>query len=108
MFCYCSVSERFEKFVLDKRFWINIDLSHAPLPLGILEDMLDRSHIKTKHIRLRGPSPSEHIEGEITHFNKTIKNALNTRCTQLQTLELNGITLDFTKVRFVVFCSAKS
>ncbi|KAM7359367.1 uncharacterized protein ACRADG_009077 isoform 1-T2 [Cochliomyia hominivorax] len=93
-----NVCKRFQKFVLDKRLWENIDLSQEPLPLGILEDMLERSYDKTKSIKLRGPSPSQHIEGEIQHFNKTIRNSLTTSCTKLVTLELYGITLDFNQI----------
>ncbi|XP_065371901.1 uncharacterized protein LOC135963839 [Calliphora vicina] len=93
-----NVCKRFQKFVLDKRLWENIDLSQEPLPLGILEDMLERSHDKTKSIKLRGPSPSQHIEGEIQHFNQTIRNSLTTRCTKLVTLELYGVTLDFNQI----------
>ncbi|KAI8130923.1 hypothetical protein FF38_04983 [Lucilia cuprina] len=93
-----NVCKRFQKFVLDKRLWENIDLSQEPLPLGILEDMLERSHDKTKSIKLRGPSPSQHIEGEIQHFNKTILNSLTTRCTKLVILELYGVTLDFNQI----------
>lgn len=75
-----------------------MDLSQEPLPLGILEDMLERSHDKTKSIKLRGPSPSQHIEGEIQHFNQTIRNSLTTRCTKLVILELYGVTLNFYQV----------
>lgn len=84
--------------MLDKRLWEDINLSQEPLPLGILEDMLERSHEKTRTIKLRGPSPSQHIEGEIQHFNQTIHISLTTRCTKLVTLELYGITLDFNQV----------
>lgn len=95
---YRSVCTRFQKFILDKRLWENIDLSQQPLPLGILEDKLERSHDRTKCIKLRGPSPCQHIEGEIQHFNKTIQSSLTTRCTKLITLELYGVTLDFNQV----------
>ncbi|TMW48778.1 hypothetical protein DOY81_006156 [Sarcophaga bullata] len=98
-----NVSKRFQKFVLDKRLWEDINLSQEPLPLGILEDMLERSHEKTRTIKLRGPSPSQHIEGEIQHFNQTIHISLTTRCTKLVTLELYGITLDINQITFKDF-----
>lgn len=96
-----SVSKRFQKFVLDKRLWEDIDLSQEPLPLGILEDMLERTHEKTRSIKLRGPSPSQHIEGEIQHFNKTLRNSLTSRCTKLLIMELFGVTLDFNQVNIL-------
>ncbi|XP_075147948.1 uncharacterized protein LOC142221944 [Haematobia irritans] len=95
-----NVSKRFQKFVLDKRLWEDIDLSQEPLPIGILEDMLERSHDKTRSIKLRGPSPSQQIEGEIQHFNKTLRKSLTTRCTKLVTMELYGVTLDFNQITF--------
>ncbi|GBP16775.1 hypothetical protein EVAR_68685_1 [Eumeta japonica] len=68
-----NVCKRFQKFILDKRLWENIDLSQQPLPLGILEDKLERSHDKTKCIKLRGPSPCQHIEEKYNILIKPFK-----------------------------------
>lgn len=81
-------------------------MSQEPLPLGILEDMLERSHEKTRSIKLRGPSPSQHLEGEIRHFNKTLRHSLTTRCTKLAVMELFGVTLDFKQVSNNYICTS--
>ncbi|EDV91019.1 uncharacterized protein LOC6568223 [Drosophila grimshawi] len=88
-------SPRFESLLLDHRFWHNIDLSNAPLPLGILEEILGRATDKTHTIKICGPPSSQHVAGEFKQFTCTLTSVFPRVARQLQVLELEGVSLDF-------------
>lgn len=90
-----SCSPRFETLLLDHRFWHNIDLSNAPLPLGILEEILGRASEKTHTIKICGPPSSQHVAGEFKQFTCTLTSVFPKVATQLRVLELQGVSLDF-------------
>ncbi|XP_036323487.1 uncharacterized protein LOC118737224 [Rhagoletis pomonella] len=93
---------RFCTLLMDRRFWQHIDLSQKLLPLGILEDVMERTHKGTTCVKLRGPS-RQYTSTEIQKFNKTLADTFAQRCTQLNILELRGVTVDLRNVRIVHF-----
>ncbi|KAH8310238.1 hypothetical protein KR044_000159, partial [Drosophila immigrans] len=96
-------SPRFESLLLDHRFWHNIDLSNAPLPLGILEEILGRATEKTHTIKICGPPSSQHVAGEFKQFTCTLTSVFPKVATHLQVLELVGVSLDFEYIHISEF-----
>ncbi|XP_064555329.1 uncharacterized protein LOC135440215 isoform X2 [Drosophila montana] len=96
-------SPRFETLLLDHRFWHNIDLSNAPLPLGILEEILGRATEKTHTIKICGPPSSQHVAGEFKQFTCTLTSVFPKVATQLKVLELQGVSLDFEYIHISEF-----
>ncbi|XP_054726818.1 uncharacterized protein LOC129236450 [Anastrepha obliqua] len=101
-FLLMNCCSRFCSLLMDRRFWQHIDLSEQILPLGILEDVMERTHKGTTCLKLRGP-PREYLSTEIKKFNKTLADSFALRCTQLSILELRGVTVDLGNVRIVHF-----
>ncbi|KAH8407168.1 hypothetical protein KR222_009963, partial [Zaprionus bogoriensis] len=99
-------SPRFESLLLDHRFWHNIDLSVAPLPLGILEEILGRATEKTHTIKICGPPSSQHVAGEFKQFTCTLTSLFPKVATQLKVLELQGVSLDFEYIHISEFPSS--
>ncbi|ALC47483.1 CG5003 [Drosophila busckii] len=99
-------SPRFESLLLDHRFWHNIDLSNAPLPLGILEEILGRATEKTHTIKICGPPSSQHVAGEFKQFTCTLTSVFPKVANQLQVLELQGVSLDFEYIHISEFPSS--
>ncbi|XP_030246989.1 uncharacterized protein LOC108649502 [Drosophila navojoa] len=99
-------SPHLESFLLDHRFWHNIDLSNAPLPLGILEEVLGRATEKTHTIKIRGPPSSQHVAGEFKQFTCTLTSVFPKVATQLKVLELQGVSLDFEYIHISEFPSS--
>ncbi|KAH8406507.1 hypothetical protein KR215_003511, partial [Drosophila sulfurigaster] len=96
-------SPRFESLLLDHRFWHNIDLSNAPLPLGILEEILGRATEKTHTIKICGPPSSQHVAGEFKQFTCTLTSVFPKVATHLEVLELVGVSLDFEYIHISEF-----
>ncbi|XP_030370031.1 uncharacterized protein LOC115620767 isoform X2 [Scaptodrosophila lebanonensis] len=101
-----NCSPRFESLLLDHRFWHNIDLSNSPLPLGILEDILGRATEKTHTIKICGPPSAQHVAGEFKQFTCTLTSVFPKVATQLQVLELQGVSLDFEYIHIAEFPSS--
>ncbi|XP_034484673.1 uncharacterized protein LOC117789692 isoform X2 [Drosophila innubila] len=97
------VSPRFESLLLDHRFWHNIDTSKAPLPFGILEEILGRATEKTHTIKICGPPSSQHVSGEFKQFTCTLTSIFPKVSTQLRVLELQGVSLDFEYIHISEF-----
>ncbi|KAM8703348.1 hypothetical protein ACLKA7_008036 [Drosophila subpalustris] len=96
-------SPRFESLLLDHRFWHNIDTSNAPLPFGILEEILGRATEKTHTIKICGPPSSQHVAGEFKQFTCTLTSIFPKVATHLKVLELQGVSLDFEYIHISEF-----